>query len=161
MVRLDVAAGHTPLDTIHSSVLVPVLKPETCVVGFAEAATVPVPATTDHSPVPTVGFTAARLAVSAQTVWLDPALAVGCASRVTVTLDVAGVHTPLLTVHRKELVPIDNPVTCDEKLAALINVAVPARADQLPDPTVGLTADKVAEVAQIVWLLPALAVGWA
>ena len=66
------------------------------------------------------------------------------------TVEVAGVQTPLLTVHTNELVPVLNDVTCDEGLFTAVTAPEPAITDQAPVPTVGLMAAKVADVAHTV-----------
>ena len=55
-------------------VFTPVVIPVTPLVGLDGVVTVPVPAVTVHSPVPTVGVFAAKVAVAAQMVWSVPAL---------------------------------------------------------------------------------------
>jgi len=54
------------------------------------------------------------VADDAQSVWLLPALAVGGRSRVIVTVAVAEGQLPLLTVHKKVLLPAPSDVTADE-----------------------------------------------
>jgi len=72
------------------------------------------PAITDHCPVPVLGCVALRVADAEQSVWLLPALAVGCSSRTIVTAAVAVGQLPLETVHKKTLLPMPNELTDDE-----------------------------------------------
>jgi hypothetical protein len=160
MLTMEVAEGQLPLDTVHTNELVPVLNAVICDEGLFTEVTEPDPAITDHTPIPTVGFTAANVAVVAQIVWFVPASEVGCASRIIVTVE-EEVQAPFETVHTKELVPVLNDVTCDEGLFTAVMLPDPAITDQTPVPTVGLTAAKVAVVAQIVWFVPALDTGCA
>ena len=59
-------------------------------------------------------------------------------------MDVAAVHIPLDTVHKKEFVPLLNPVTAEEGFVMAVTLEVPVNTDQAPVPAVGLVADKVA-----------------
>ena len=52
---VEVAAVQTPLLTVHTKELVPVLKEVTCEEALFTAVTLPEPAMTDQIPVPTVG----------------------------------------------------------------------------------------------------------
>lgn len=56
-------------------------NPVTPLIGFVEVVTVAVPLVTVHTPLPTVGTLAESVAtVTWQSVWSEPALAVGVAS---------------------------------------------------------------------------------
>ena len=57
----------TPLLIIHSKLLTPMVSPVTPEVGLLGVETDPVPLTTVHEPVPTVGVFPARVAVAAHT----------------------------------------------------------------------------------------------
>ena len=59
---------------VQVKVFTPVVNPLTPLVGLEGVVTVPVPAVTVQSPVPTVGVFAAKVAVAAQMVWSVPAL---------------------------------------------------------------------------------------
>jgi len=74
----------------------------------------PEPESSVHAPVPTPAFVAESVADAEQIVWLLPALAVGWISLMIFTAEVAEGQLPLLTVHKKVLVPVFNEVTCDE-----------------------------------------------
>jgi len=65
-------------------------------------------------PVPMPGGVALSVADEAQRTWSCPALAEGCASRTILTAAVAEGQLPLLTVHKKVLVPVFKDVTDDE-----------------------------------------------
>lgn len=71
----------------------------------------------------------------------------------------AAAHTPFATVHTNELLPAPKPVAGDDGLLTEETEPPPDPTDQVPVPTDGITAFKVVPEAQIVWLLPALAVG--
>jgi hypothetical protein len=150
MLTIAVAEGQLPLDTVHKNELVPVLNAVTCDDGLFMEVTEPAPAITDQAPVPTVGLVAAKVAVVAQMVWSVPALDIGCASLYMLTIAVAEGQLPLDTVHTKELVPVPNDVTVEDGLFVEVTEPVPAITDQAPVPTAGLTAAKVAVVAQMV-----------
>ena len=76
------------------------LKPD---VGLVDAVNEPpVPVTTLHEPVPTVGAFAAKVAAPPQTVWSGPAFAtVGAAVIVMTTSSNVLAQGALLIVHRK------------------------------------------------------------
>ncbi len=65
---MAVAEGQLPLETVQTKELVPVLNAVTCEDGLVIDVTFPDPATTDHTPLPMVGVTAAKVAVVAQSV---------------------------------------------------------------------------------------------
>jgi hypothetical protein len=90
---------------------------------------------------------------------LLPALAVGCASLWMLTMAVADGQLPLLTVHKKVLEPVERPVTSVVEVLTEIMLPPPESTDHAPAPLPGGTAFNVTDVAQSVWLLPALAVG--
>lgn len=88
-----------------------------------------------------------------------PAPAVGWASRVMVTEEVAEGQLPLETVHTNELAPVPKAVTGDEGLLTVVRLPEPESKDHTPVPAVGVIAANVVEEVQTVWLLPAFAVG--
>ena len=73
IVIASVLGGQVPLVIVHTKVFTPVVNPVTPDVGLVGVVTVAVPAVTVHSPVPTVGALAAKVAVAAQIVWSGPA----------------------------------------------------------------------------------------
>jgi hypothetical protein len=96
---------------------------------------------------------------AAQSVWLLPAFAVGGICRKILTEAVAVVQLPLVTVHTKVFDPSPNVLTPVEAFPGELMVPEPVSSAQVPLPAVGTVALSVAEAAQTVWLLPALAVG--
>ena len=66
------------------------------------------------------------------------------------TVEVAAVHTPLETVHTKELTPPERDVAVEDGLFIEVTEEPPESTDQAPLPMVGLTAANVAVTAQIV-----------
>ena len=59
------------------------------------------------------------------------------------TVEAFGVQKLFETVHLNMLVPVANPVTEVFAKVELVNAAEPARTDQTPTPTAGLTAARV------------------
>jgi cobalamin biosynthesis protein CbiG len=81
---------------------------------------------------------------------LFPAFATGCASLIIITSAVAEGQLPLLTVHKKALVPVPSEVTGELKLPAEVMLLPPEITDHRPVPIVGLTALSVTDAAQSV-----------
>lgn len=95
-----------------------------------------------------------------QIVWFGPAVAVvGAGSTCTITVALLlGPPHGLLKVQARILVPVANPNTVVVGLKIFVIVPLPVENDQLPTPT-GAVAFSVTlgELAQTVWLVPALA----
>ena len=74
----------------------------------------------------------------------------------TETVEIETAHTPLPIVHCNTFVP--TPTALNEVFGALIlpMVAIPDTTLQVPVPTAGLFAFKVAFVAHTLWVTPAL-----
>ena len=156
MVIASALGGQVPFVIVHTKVFTPVVKPVTPLVGLVGVVTDPVPAVTVHSPVPTVGVFAAKVAVGEQIVWSAPAAAtVGSWSTLMVIASVLGGQVPFVIVHTNVLTPVVNPVTPLVGLVGVVTVAVPAVTVQSPVPTVGVFAAKVAVGLQMVWSAPA------
>jgi len=119
----------------------------------------PAPEITDQLPLPMDGLMALKVADVLHRVWLTPASAPGGRSLVMVTAAVAVGQLPLSTVHKKILLPGFSEVTCDEALLTELMLPPPESADHVPVPEPGAIAERVAEAAQMVWLLPAFADG--
>jgi hypothetical protein len=68
--------GHGELEIVHRKVLLPAPRPVTGLEGLPGLVNVPLPATTDHAPVPPEGVLAARVAELIHAVWSVPASAV-------------------------------------------------------------------------------------
>ena len=66
-------SGQVPFVIVHTNVFTPVVKPVTPDVGDVGVVTAAVPAVTVHTPVPTVGVFAAKVAVAEHIVWSGPA----------------------------------------------------------------------------------------
>lgn len=92
-----------------------------------------------------LGCMALRVAEDAQSVWLFPALAVGCSSRIIVTAAVVVGQLPLVTVHKNILLPMPSELTELEKLDAVAMLPDPERTDQVPFPVLGFVAESVAD----------------
>jgi hypothetical protein len=158
-----VELGQNPLLIVHLNVeLPPTVNPVTPEVGSETEETVPVPDTTLHTPVPTVGgFPASVAVVVLQRFWLGPALAVvGVALTViTISSDVVG-QTPLEVVHLKvEEEPMVNPVTPEVGEDGVVTETVPESTDHDPVPTAGVFPARVDVVTlHKPWSEPALAV---
>jgi hypothetical protein len=67
-------------------------------------------------------------------------------------------QTPLLMVHTNVLFPGARLTATAEGLFAALNVAAPVVTDHVPEPTSGIFAANVTDVAQIEAFTPALAV---
>ena len=91
----------------------PTDKPLTVVLFTVASANVPVPLTTVHKPVPTVGKLPANVAVGKHTFWFAPATdTLGLSKRVIVTVLIEGVaQVPFTILHWNTLAPTLNPVT--------------------------------------------------
>ena len=68
ILTVEVAAIQTPLETVHTKELMPLLNPVTAEALLVGVVIEAVPLRTDHKPVPAVGDTAAKVATDAQTV---------------------------------------------------------------------------------------------
>ena len=92
--------AHTPLLIVHLNMLGPYPKPVTPEAGLFGVVIVPVPLTSVHRPVPTVGvFPANVVLVISHRFWLAPALdVVGVCQNVT-WASVLDVHAPDVIVH--------------------------------------------------------------
>jgi hypothetical protein len=72
------------------------------------------------------------------------------------TVDVAGGQTPLLTVQAKIFGPAASELTTALVIVGFMIVPMPVISDQVPLPILGVTALRVAVVAQMVWSAPAV-----
>ena len=100
IVTVDVDGGHVPLDIVHWNEFAPNANPVITEVGEEGVVTIPLPETSVHTPVPTVGVFPAKVAVEAQTVCVVPAFDTeGNGSRVTNTLTVEDGQTPFVILH--------------------------------------------------------------
>ena len=132
---------------VQTKVLTPTLNPVTPELGDVGVVKIPVPATTVHNPVPTVGVLPASVPEVIQINWSIPAFdAVGGVLRKIVMSSVEGVHTPLEMVHRKIFAPKLNPVTPEEGDVGVVTTPVPAMTVHAPVPTIGLFPASVAVV---------------
>ena len=106
----------------------------------------PVPLTTVHRPVPTVGVLPAKVTcvVPQAGAWSEPAAAaVGFSPKVTVISSLE-VHEPLVVVQRNTYTLPAVPVKLEVGLLALPNVPpVPLTTVHKPVPTVGVLANKL------------------
>ena len=89
-------------EIVHLKVFAPTPKPVIPEVGLLGVVIVPVPLINVQAPVPTVAVLPANVAVVAQTVWSDAALAVvGFLLKVIITSSVEAVQGALAIVQRK------------------------------------------------------------
>ena len=151
-----------PLLAVQRSTFVPLAKPVTVLTGDNELVIVPLPEITDQVPMPALSVLAAKTVVGLpmQSVWFGPAIAVAGIWSTCILILEELVQPPLLTVHLKILVPVPNAVTVLAAKPGLVIVPVPETNDQVPIPEVGEVAANtvVGVLAQIVWLIPAVAV---
>jgi hypothetical protein len=127
------------------------LIPVTPEFGSVGKVTVPVPAVTVQTPVPSTGVFAAKVAVGLQIVWSIPALAVvGSGSTVIVMSSALGVQVPFVIVQVKVLTPVLIPVTPLVGLVGVVTDPVPAVTVQTPVPITGVLAASVAVAEHIV-----------
>jgi len=67
-VTVELTEEQTPFVTVHTNVLIPILRPFICEEGLLAETMTDVPVATVHSPLPTVGEIAAKFMLAAQTV---------------------------------------------------------------------------------------------
>ena len=72
------------------------------------------------------------------------------------TLEVAVGQEPLFTDHTNSFVPVPIELMTVVGLPGETMLAVPVDRDHVPVPVVGEEADREKEVAQMVWLVPAI-----
>ena len=139
--------------TVHRRVTVPVTSPVSPDVGELGVVIVPVPETTVHKPVPTLGVFPARVAVVVlHKFWSGPASALTePALTVNTTSSVDEAQGGLLIVQRKvTVVPALRPVTPEVGELGVVIVPVPETTVHCPVPTVGVLPARVAVVPQTV-----------
>jgi hypothetical protein len=151
-----------PLVLVHLSTAVPVLKAVKVVAASVGLTIVPDPDTNDQAPVPKVGLTAEILVEPAliQSVWLLPGMAKGARLSTTMaTVLEFEPHTPLLIVHLKIFVPVEDATKLLVGDVLLLNTPLPIITDQFPTPVVIVFADNtlVGELIHKDWDEPALA----
>lgn len=133
--------------------------PLTVAFGLFTPVIVPVPLKRVQVPVPIAGALPTNVTVVPQIFISAPALdTVGGAMLLIVTSSLAGVQGGLETVQRiTTLVPDGIAVIVDVALLTFVIVAVPDTTLHVPVPAVGVLPANVADVAHIVWSVPALA----
>ena len=138
-----------PFVIVHLNVTdEPTTNPVIVVVGEFTDVIVAVPDITLQVPVPTVGASAAIVAVVIlHKSWSAPALAVLGGLRILITTSLNDVHEPLEVVHLKVAdEPIANPVNPDVGDVGVVIVAVPETKVHTPVPVVGVFPASVAVV---------------
>ena len=131
--------------------MVPGLRFVTSEAASLGSAIIPLPETRLQLPVPIVGTTAPRLALSAQTSWFAPAFeGVGAAMRVIATVSAEIQIPPLVIFHSKRLVPIAIPLTLLVGEEGLATVPLPEMGVQAPVPTAGIFASSAVFSKQMV-----------
>ena len=120
-------------------------------VGELNVVIVPVPDMSDQVPVPMIGVFAAKVVLSEQIVWSNPAFAlVGGGSTIIATVSREVAQGRLVILHLKVFTPTLNPVTVDVGLFGEVIVPEPVRSDHVPIPTRGLfPANVVVDVQMI------------
>lgn len=151
--------AQTPFEIVHTRVFVPVSNVVTCDVFSVGVVTIPVPAITVHTPVPTSGLLAFNVKVEAHKFCDTPALAaVGRASTIIAIVELEAVQGRFEIVHAKTLVPKPNPVIVVLGNVGFVIIPVPETNVHKPVPTVGVFAVIIVVdvVIQSVWVGPAL-----
>ena len=155
MVTLSKEAAQTPLEIVQRNTLFPTESPDTPDVGDVALSKIAVPEIMVQSPVPMVGEFAESVATVEQIVWSVPAFAVvGFWLTTIFTSSNTSAQAPPGMVQRKVLVPIESPETLVLAKDAFAKVPVPAITLQIPPVTA--VAERVVELVQIVWSVPAL-----
>lgn len=151
--------GQAPLVIDQTNVLVPILNPETPDVTLLESLKIPVPAITDHVPIPTIGILPFKEDTAEQIVESIPAFAgVAKVLIVATTVSVVGTQVPFEIVHTNTLTPTLTPVIEDVGDVGLVIVPLPETIVHKPVPTIGVLPFSVADDAQIIKSEPALAI---
>jgi hypothetical protein len=155
----EVEAGQTPLLIDHSKIFVPTPRLLNDVEFWELLEMLAVPDMTDQAPVPTVGIFADSVPVDAQVMYpVDAKAAVGGSSLRTRTLEVDGGQIPLTIAHWNTFDPVPNPLARVTAAVGLLTTPLLLSTDQLPVPTTGMLAERVAAVEQTAKLAPADAV---
>jgi hypothetical protein len=155
----EVEAGQTPLLIDHSKIFVPTPRLLNDVKFWELLEMLAVPEITDQAPVPTVGIFADSVPVDAQVMYpVDAKAAVGGSSLRTRTLEVDGGQIPLTIAHWNTFDPVPNPLARVTAAVGLLTAPLLLSTDQLPVPTTGMLAERVAAVEQTAKLAPADAV---
>jgi hypothetical protein len=129
-------------------------------VGLVGVVTVPpAPAMMVQVPVPTTGVFPAKVADVPQIVWSVPALETdGFPTNEISTASMEGPHGAFVIVHFNEYALPATPVNVEVgEVGVVIVPPTPVTILHIPVPTIGVFPAKVAEVPQIIWSGPALA----
>jgi hypothetical protein len=130
--------------------------PVTPVVGEFGLVIAPVPESKVHTPVPTLGVLAIKVAVVEQIVCVTVVIiALGIAETTIATVEVDGGHAPLEMLHWKMLVPTPKPLIEEFGEFGEAIVPEPEINDQVPFPTLGVFPARVAVLAHMVCEIPA------
>jgi hypothetical protein len=141
---------------VHTRIFAPVVRPVAFEIALLTGLITTPGDKAVQLPVPISGVLACNEEPVAQIVWSAPAdAASGNASFCIITVDADGGHTPFVIVHSNTCCPKEAKITGVFAFIVEVTDAEPDSTDHVPLPTEGVFADKVADDAQTVWLLPA------
>jgi len=152
--------AQTPLEIVHTTVLVPVIKLVTDELFKVGVVILDPPAITVHIPVPTIGALPVKVEVEVHKFCDGPVVAiVGTSFTSIVIVEILGAQGELEIVQAKTFVPIARPVMVELGKVGEVIVPEPETSVHNPVPTVGVLAViiVVGEEIQSVWDAPAFA----
>jgi hypothetical protein len=139
IVTVSEEEGQDAFVIVHTNVFVPTFIPVTAEVAEEGAVKVPVPAITDHMPVPTVGMFPFNDDEGEQIVESNPANAVVVDGLTVIeTVSTEEGQEPFVIVHTNVLMPTLIAVIAEAGEAGVVMIPVPAITDQTPVPVAGI-----------------------